>query len=66
MKVVEIEVKIALARREMQFWQGILADKRCGNCEEYTQGICHKYQAMPPAGDKEPGCGEWNWDSIPF
>lgn len=66
MKVVEIEVKIALARREMQFWQGILADKRCGNCEEFAQNICRKYQATPPGGDKEPGCADWSWDSVPF
>lgn len=66
MRPVEIEVKIALARREMQFWQGILADKRCGNCVEYQQGVCGKYQATPPAGEKELGCDDWSWDSIPF
>lgn len=66
MKVVEIEVKIALARREMQFWQGILADKRCGNCMEYQRDVCGKYQAAPPQGAREPGCADWSWDSIPF
>jgi len=66
MRTAEIEIKINIARREMQFWQGVLADRRCGNCTEYAQGICHKYQAMPPAGDKQPGCDDWDWDQIPF
>ena len=35
MKPAEIEVKINLARREMELWQGILADKRCSNCTEW-------------------------------
>lgn len=66
MRAVEIEVKISLARREMQFWQGVLADKRCGNCTEYHQNFCHKFQAAPPEGDRQPGCDEWSWDQIPF
>lgn len=66
MTPAEIRVKINIAQREADFWRGVLADKRCGNCTEYVQGICHKYQAMPPAGDKEPGCDDWAWDDIPF
>ena len=66
MTPAEIQVKINIAQREADYWRGILADKRCGNCKEYTHGLCYKYQAMPPAGDKEPGCDEWSWDSIPF
>ena len=66
MRPAEIQVKINVLQREMDFWRGVLADKRCGNCTEYVQGICHKYQAMPPAGDKEPGCDEWVYDMIPF
>lgn len=66
MRPVEIQVKINIAQREADFWRGILADKRCGNCMEWDQGQCAKYQATPPAGEKEPGCEEWSWDSIPF
>lgn len=66
MTPVEIEVKIALAQKEANYWRGILADKRCGNCVEYHQNICRKYNAAPPGGDKEPGCAEWRWDGVPF
>ena len=66
MTPAEIQVKINLARREMEFWQGVLADKRCGNCKHFAEGMCHKFQAEPPQGGKEPGCEAWSWDSIPF
>lgn len=66
MRTAEIEVKINIARREMQFWQGILADKRCGNCTNMDGGWCRKYDAAPPEGMKQPGCDEWSWDQIPF
>lgn len=66
MKVVEIEVKIGLARREMEYWQGILKNKVCGECQNFQQGNCLKFNARPPGGDKEPGCDEWSWDEIPF
>lgn len=66
MTPAEIQVKINLARREMEFWQGVLADKRCGNCENFDGHRCDKYEAEPPGGIKEPGCDEWSWDSIPF
>jgi hypothetical protein len=66
MRTVEIQVKINLARREMEYWQDILKNKKCGDCVNYVQGICHIYQAMPPGGLKEPGCDEWQWDDIPF
>lgn len=66
MRPVEISVKINLARREMEYWQNVLKSKRCGDCTNYVAGLCHHFQAMPPGGDKEPGCDEWNWDEIPF
>jgi hypothetical protein len=66
MRVVEIEVKIGLARREMEYWQGILKNKVCGECQNFQQGSCLKFNARPPGGDKEPGCDEWSWDEIPF
>ena len=66
MRVVEIEVKIGLARREMEYWQGILKNKTCGDCQNFQQGVCSKYNAKPPEGDKQAGCDEWSWDEIPF
>lgn len=66
MRVVEIEVKIGLARREMEYWQGILKNKVCGECENFQQGNCLKFNARPPEGFKQPGCDEWQWDCIPF
>lgn len=66
MRPAEIQVKINVLQREMDFWRGVLADKRCGNCEHYDFGMCNKYQAAPPEADKQPGCDDWSWDSIPF
>lgn len=66
MRTAEIEVKINVLQREMDFWRGILADKRCGNCSSMHGGMCTKYNAMPPEGMHQPGCDEWSWDSIPF
>lgn len=62
----EIQIKIHIAQKEADFWRGILADRRCGNCSSFSDGMCEKYDARPPGGDKEPGCEEWHWDSIPF
>jgi len=66
MTPAEIQVKINVAQREADFWRGILADKRCGNCEQWAGNQCLRYQATPPAGEKEPGCDNWGWDDIPF
>lgn len=66
MSPAEIQVKINIARREMEFWQGILADKRCGNCTQFDGHRCSKYDAEPPSGVKEPGCDDWSWDQIPL
>lgn len=66
MRAAEIQVKINIAQREVDFWRGVLADKRCGNCEQFDGNRCGKYDAEPPGGIKEPGCDEWSWDSIPF
>jgi len=66
MRTAEIELKINVLQREMDFWRGVLADKRCGNCTHYDFGMCKKYDATPPEGDKQPGCDDWDWDQIPF
>lgn len=66
MTPAEIQVKINIAQREADYWRGILADKRCGNCLNMEGGMCKKYNATPPEGMKQPGCEVWCWDSIPF
>jgi hypothetical protein len=66
MRPVEIQVKINVARREMEYWEGILKTKNCMDCQEFQQNLCHKYNAEPPPEVKEVGCDEWNWDCIPF
>jgi hypothetical protein len=66
MKPVEIQVKIGLARREMEYWQGILSGKVCGECENFQRGQCTVFKAAPPEGAKQPGCEHWIWDQIPF
>ena len=66
MTPAEIQVKIACANREAEYWQAILADQRCGNCIEFDGSQCGKYDAVPPEGGKQPGCPAWRWDSIAF
>jgi hypothetical protein len=66
MRVAEIQVKVNIARREMEYWQSLLKNKVCGECQNFQQGNCLKFNARPPGGDKEPGCDEWSWDEIPF
>lgn len=67
MKVFEIEVKVAMARREMQYWQEIIAKKSCNDCQNYQRGGCTQAGgANPPAQVIKTGCPEWNWDEIPF
>lgn len=66
MRPVEIQVKIGLARREMEYWEGILKGKKCSDCQDFQQGVCAKYNAEPPAEVQATGCDEWNWDQIPF
>lgn len=66
MTTAEIQVKINIARREMEFWQGILKDKSCKTCEHYAVSQCDKFNAQPPADVVKVGCDEWSWDTIPF
>lgn len=67
MKPVEIEVKINIARREMEYWQGILARKGCRDCQNFQAGGCELAEGQtPPPEVQAKGCPEWNWDCIPF
>lgn len=67
MKPVEIEVKIGIARREMEYWQGVLKSKSCEDCQNFQQGACELAGGQTPPPDVlKTGCPEWNWDEIPF
>jgi len=67
MTPAEIEVKIACARREMEYWQGILKDKSCHGCANFQQGGCVKAGGItPPLDVQKVGCPEWVWDCVPF
>lgn len=66
MKPVEIQVKISIARREMEYWQDVLKTKSCKDCLSFQQGQCTQYNAAPPPEVQQVGCDSWNWDEIPF
>jgi len=66
MKPVEIQVKISIARREMEFWQSILQNKSCKDCEKFQQGVCEEFNAIPPEDVQRVGCDSYEWDTIPF
>ncbi len=63
----EIEVKLSVARREVQFWQEILARKGCKDCTHWQQpGCALAGGAVPPLDVIEEGCPSWVWDGVPF
>ena len=67
MKPAEIEVKIACARREMEYWQAALATKCCRACQKWDGSGCALAQGITPPPDVQAtGCPEWTWDQIPF
>ena len=67
MTPVEIQVKINVARREMEFWQDILKKKSCTECEHgQSSNWCSKYQVSPPKEVQDVGCDDWCWCQIPF
>lgn len=66
MKPFEIEVKINIARREMEFWQILLQRKSCNDCLNFQQGMCTEFNAEPPKEVQQVGCESWDWDQIPF
>ena len=66
MKPFEIQVKISIARREMEFWQNLLQTKSCKDCLNFQQGQCTQFNAEPPPDVQQVGCESWDWDQIPF
>jgi predicted metal-binding protein len=62
-----IEVRINIARRELEYWQNLLRNKSCDDCKEFQQGVCNKAGGVrPPPDIIKTGCPEWDWDEIPF
>lgn len=62
-----IEVRINIARREMEYWQNLLRDKSCNDCQNFQQNGCKLAGGVtPPAEVVKVGCDSWSWDSIPF
>lgn len=67
MSPLEINVKINIARREMEFWQGILRDKSCKDCINFPEGVCKLAGGqVPPPDVQKVGCPAWEYDEIPF
>lgn len=67
MKPAEIQVKVMCARREMEYWQNILAKKSCGDCAHFEARTCRLAGGIaPPPEVQKTGCPEWTWDNIPF
>lgn len=63
----EIQVKINVARREMEFWQELLTKKSCKDCEHFPHGVCKLAgDILPPPDVVATGCDSWGWDNIPF
>lgn len=62
-----IEVRINIARREMEYWQNILRNKSCYDCENYQEYGCKLANGLrPPPEVEKVGCDSWEWDCIPF
>lgn len=65
MKLVEIEVKIGLIKKELAHWEGIYTDRRCVKCENFNR-ICTLAGIEPPPEVMPIGCPEWVFDGVPF
>lgn len=62
-----IEVRINIARREMEYWQNILRDKSCEDCTNFQEGGCKLANGIkPPPEVVKVGCDSWEWDEIPL
>lgn len=67
MTPAEIQVKINIARREMEYWQNVLRDKSCEDCRQWQHRGCGMAGgAEPPPEIVKVGCDAWSWDEIPF
>lgn len=62
-----IEVRINIARREVEYWQNLLRDKSCTDCVQFQNSSCKLANGItPPPEVQKVGCDSWDWDQIPF
>jgi hypothetical protein len=67
MKISEIEVKVCIIRRELDYWESLVANKRCANCASFENRVCVVAgHVAPPHEVQAVGCPEWAWDQVPF
>lgn len=67
MSTAYIQVRINIARREVEYWQNLLRDKSCADCKNFQSGGCELAGGQtPPLDVQKTGCPEWSWDEIPF
>lgn len=67
MSAAYIQVRINIARREVEYWQNLLRDKSCKDCEHYQEFGCKLAEGVrPPPEVEKVGCASWEWDCIPF
>lgn len=62
-----IEVRINIARREMEYWQKLAKNKSCNDCKNFEARGCKLANGVtPPPEVISKGCDSWDWDQIPF
>ena len=62
-----IEVRINIARREVEYWQNLLRNKSCEDCANFQENGCKLANGLtPPPEVIKTGCDSWDWDCIPF
>lgn len=68
MKQAEIAVRINVLRRELQWYEDLLKNKSCGDCQHHEGARCmiSEGHQVPPPEVQKAGCVEWSWDCIPF
>ena len=62
-----VEVRLNIARRELEYWQNLIRDKSCNDCTQFRQNGCALAGGVrPPPEVEKVGCDSWDWDEIPF
>lgn len=68
MTEAEIRARIQQHEAEIAMWRGVLANKGCETCQNFTsaRGCALADGATPPPEVQRAGCPAWRWDPIPF
>ena len=62
-----VQIRLSIARREVEVWENILRNKSCRDCENFQEGGCKLANGFePPPEVQKVGCDSWSWDFIPF